>query len=911
MNIRLLILLTLSIFILNCSENAIQTSPNVSGSSSSEITDEQPLSSSPPNLILNSSNENSYQSSNDSVPLHTIPEGISDSCFYSNYPSVQQKCDQNNHHCIDSIYATLVQTGGLPKYTCDTALLNLPTGDSGAVEIVYPKNHAQGIARDTLVLKWNAGEASRFSVIIYNELNPYTRYRNFTSIHQDSIQLINLPPATTFYWKVNAYVNDSIIKGDMYTFTTTAHVNMKPRMHPFDTLFLASEQLHSIPLPVYDPDGDVLEFTTKGLPNEINVEPINSEYVLQWTPSGNSYGLTQTTITVRDTGSPSTYEKFDIFAYINYTPYIVQPDMFYGDAGSPLTISTQIIEKVNISDIVKTDEKIVYIVNENYNETMKIAAHHGVHALDVSPDNTITWSPTANDTGTQIITLIATDSGPPLLSDTVELELTVRKADDGQQCETADCDLLIYNQLKAEYPNFYIGRNNTGGRVTHFIMEHKESSSLSTTQFPTKIFKFSAVISLELGGFAPLSFPSEAPNLPHLKTLEINSCVPKGYLGYDSNNSPGTTVLPEFVYQMTTITTLNIDACHNYSISEKMSNLDSLQSIQHSDALYVSKNLFLPPNIKEIKITEGKFSNLPFGIGAAKTLEELYIHSFEYLEEIPSEIGELQSLKTLDITVEAERFPEEFSALDNLEELYLYTKFPYFPKGIEQLAQLKSLTLHGPDVTELDMNLNNLPVIEELIIKVDSVKSVPKNIGDLTSLITFTLQATSELHYSNGFPFPSEWYSLSNLVELQLNNINIHLLPTGISGLSQLEVLSLIGGNVSSMPSDLQDLTLLKTIALDNNSLTSIPSGISHLQNLTHLSLTNNSISDISETLKNHPNLTILQLYENTITTVPHWLTELPLLHTTDLRHNSICDGFPPNIDNISTTQLRSYQNCE
>eukprot|EP00833_Pecoramyces_ruminatium_P011983 jgi/Orpsp1_1/1186015/evm.model.c7180000096450.1 len=128
---------------------------------------------------------------------------------------------------------------------------------------------------------------------------------------------------------------------------------------------------------------------------------------------------------------------------------------------------------------------------------------------------------------------------------------------------------------------------------------------------------------------------------------------------------------------------------------------------------------------------------------------------------------------------------EEIEKLTQLEELYINDlqdskNFEY----IYKLPNLKNLELIGVSIN-VDSNLKNLEKLEQLYIDQSLING---NIDDLFPII----------------------YNLSNLKSLILVDIDITLIPPGISKLKNLEELSIEYSKIVSVPDDIYKLSNLK-----------------------------------------------------------------------------------------------------
>jgi internalin A len=225
------------------------------------------------------------------------------------------------------------------------------------------------------------------------------------------------------------------------------------------------------------------------------------------------------------------------------------------------------------------------------------------------------------------------------------------------------------------------------------------------------------------------------------------------------------------------------------------------------------------------------------------------------LEELPSEIGRLQSLEKLiigkwdrvegDIGNRLTAIPQEIFQLTNLKELSIsYNQITAIPDEIANLANL----------TRLDLSRNQITAIPDAI----------ANLANLTSLLLFDNQITA--------------------------------IPDAIANLANLTSLSFHSNQITAIPDAITNLANLSTLSLDSNQITTIPDVIANLANLTRLYLGGNQITAIPDEITNLANLTRLDLSRNQITAIPDAIANLAKLTTLDLRNNPL--PVPPEILN-------------
>jgi len=164
------------------------------------------------------------------------------------------------------------------------------------------------------------------------------------------------------------------------------------------------------------------------------------------------------------------------------------------------------------------------------------------------------------------------------------------------------------------------------------------------------------------------------------------------------------------------------------------------------------------------------------------------------LEEIPAQVFQLKSLRTLDLS------KNKLAALGPLS----------------QLAELKSLNCEG-----------NLLVTKSLA-----------PISQLRKLQSLSV-GKNRLHSEAFIPLPSK------IKQLKLPNNSLATIPMQIcdATLKNLEKIDLSFNNIAAVPAVIGNLTSLSDLNLDSNAITSLPREMGQLKKLKSLSLKNNYIS--------------------------------------------------------------------
>ncbi len=169
----------------------------------------------------------------------------------------------------------------------------------------------------------------------------------------------------------------------------------------------------------------------------------------------------------------------------------------------------------------------------------------------------------------------------------------------------------------------------------------------------------------------------------------------------------------------------------------------------------------------------------------------------------------------------------------NLSSLHLTT----IPPEIGQLTSLKSLNLSGNvNLASLPKEIGQLKALDRLNIDATKLTALPPEIGQLVNLKTLFAFNSSLLS------LPAEIKFNSNLESIHMPGNLLASLPREIGRLSKLKALNLNFNKLSVLPAELGDLNNLITLNIRNNNLLDLPREITRLTNLLELDLRNNDL---------------------------------------------------------------------
>ena len=247
-------------------------------------------------------------------------------------------------------------------------------------------------------------------------------------------------------------------------------------------------------------------------------------------------------------------------------------------------------------------------------------------------------------------------------------------------------------------------------------------------------------------------------------------------------------------------------------------------------------------------------------------VSSLLLYSNNLKGKIPSELGELSSLKRLSLSHN--------------------TLSGEIPTSIGELSQLIYLELSNNSLSgSIPSSLGSLSNLNALYLNNNKLSGkIPDSLGDLKRL---------------------------EVLKLYENNLNGKI-PVSFGALSNLDSLSLAENNLSgSIPVELGELSKLTYLDLKSNQLRgTIPSQLGELENLTGLYLQDNKLEGaIPSQLGDLLRLTDLDLSNNKLEgDIPSSLGNLSLLRYLNVANNQLSGNLPSSLLNLT---IMDYLNLE
>ncbi|KAF2297248.1 hypothetical protein GH714_019999 [Hevea brasiliensis] len=434
----------------------------------------------------------------------------------------------------------------------------------------------------------------------------------------------------------------------------------------------------------------------------------------------------------------------------------------------------------------------------------------------------------------------------------------------------------------------------------------------SLVEFPSSVQYLDKLVELDLSHCTSLmSLPSRI-NLRSLKTLKFSGCSNlqrcpeiKGNLTYLNLNGTAVEELSRSIGYLSGLVALNLKDCKQLgNLPDNVCFMKSLIIVDISGCLNVTRFPDFSENVRYLYLSDTAIEELPSSIGCLRRLSTLDLMNCKRLKNLPCTVSKLASLQKLILSgcSSITMFPE---VSRNIRELYLDgTAIREIPSSIEPLSNL--IELHLRNCTEFE--------------------TLPSSFCKLKSLQKVNLSGCSK--FEN---FPEILETMVSLRYLYLDRTAIRRLPLPIKNLPGLSVLEL--GNCknlvkmpefySSLPDWNADLEYLRKLCLSGCGISHVPCTIRCFSSLEVLDLSGNNFEHLHISFENFPELQYLGLRSCkrllSLPELPPRLTKLDANDCTSLINVStkstavegnICDFFFTNclsLDEIACNNIMAY----
>ncbi|WP_298319555.1 hypothetical protein [uncultured Aquimarina sp.] len=173
----------------------------------------------------------------------------------------------------------------------------------------------------------------------------------------------------------------------------------------------------------------------------------------------------------------------------------------------------------------------------------------------------------------------------------------------------------------------------------------------------------------------------------------------------------------------------------------------------------------------------------------------------------------------------------------------------------------------------------------ELELEEKGLTVLPPEICDLFYLKTLSLEGNLITE------IPRQIQDLSNnLRTLNLGGNQIDIIPQEFFSLTKLTDLRVYTNLLTEVPSDINKLTELRYLSLSNNSLKTLPLELFELSKLNSLFLNNIELSEVPESITDLSQLTALGISSNTLGMIPDHVLNITTLTRLDIHSAGITD---------------------
>ncbi|KAF8391156.1 hypothetical protein HHK36_023457 [Tetracentron sinense] len=464
------------------------------------------------------------------------------------------------------------------------------------------------------------------------------------------------------------------------------------------------------------------------------------------------------------------------------------------------------------------------------------------------------------------------------------------------------------------------------------------SSSMFSDQIPLDISGLTKLVSLNLSHNA-FSLKLEKYGLGTLVQRLTN------LRELDLNRVNISSVVPDFLADLSNLTYLDLSSCYLYGIFPKsIFLLPNLQTLHVSDNPYLTlsfPDFHSGSSLRFLDLSSTNFSReLLDSISKFKLLKSLYLSSCQLYGTFPISIFLLPNLQSLGVSYNPNLtvYLPEFHSGSSLRYLDLsgVRISREYVDSISKLKLLSGLSLRSCNFSgSIPSSIGNLTQLTALDFSYNSFSGqIPSFIGNLTQLAALdfshnnfsghipssigNLIQLTDLDFSGNYLSGEIPSSIGNLIQLTYLDFSYYnfsgQIPSSIGNLTQLNTLDFSHNNFNGqIPSSIGNLTHLQYLSLRNNNLTGpIPSSVSGLSNLFVLYLDGNSLSGAVELnlffkLKN---LTYLSLSYNSLslTTTVQTNSTFPKFEDLELSSCNISE-FPDFLKNQNELQSLDLSN--
>lgn len=289
-------------------------------------------------------------------------------------------------------------------------------------------------------------------------------------------------------------------------------------------------------------------------------------------------------------------------------------------------------------------------------------------------------------------------------------------------------------------------------------------------------------------------------------------------------------------------------------------------------------------------------------------VSSLNLSSMQLDGEMPSQIGALTALQTLDIRKNTVKgiLPDEIANLVNLEKLYIdENKFTgEIPGVIAQLKRLKELSAMNNRLSTFPVEICQADSLTVIHLEKNEISTLPGEITEMTRLEYLYLNENKLTALPQGLD------KMPSLLYFHAQKNQIETLPQQIGLLTKLLSLNLSENKISgSIPASLVNLTELKYLYLSDNALSgSLPQGMEKMSALLNIEINNNQLSGPLHDFGKNPLIEQVQFEGNSLECdITGYFEGCPALEWVMLGGNRLFGSVPLALADIKKCPQLSY----
>jgi Leucine-rich repeat (LRR) protein len=317
----------------------------------------------------------------------------------------------------------------------------------------------------------------------------------------------------------------------------------------------------------------------------------------------------------------------------------------------------------------------------------------------------------------------------------------------------------------------------------------------------------------------------------------------------------------------------------------------------------IPSEIGLLQSVKELQLSRNSFTFIPIEISRMPSLTKLSLFDNK-IESIPTAIENMTSLEVLSLyDNEIQEIPAEIGMMIKLQELVLSgNDISLIPKEVQSLQELQILILDVNKISVIPSEIGDLAKLQELSLDKNRFSSLPTEIGKLENLGQLFLFYNLDLSL-----LPTEIGGLKSLVELDLFQCKISSLPTEVGNMQSLQILDIWGNGLVSLPTEIGHMTSLQELDLGYNELVSLPAEIGRMASLQNLGLEGNKVGSLPSEIGMLTSLRKLMMDDNEVEFLPTEIGEMKSLQEISFYENEIV-SLPSEIGMLTNLKLLKMQ---